>query len=159
MADDSKTATLRSNLSQGVNTPRTGQGVMVDVVVEVTAAADANSQYVMARIPSNARIHGTSRIHADDLASSGSPTLDIGIKGVDGNVADDDDAINDGIALSSAISFAGVIKDVANWGKYVWELAGASSDFGGFVDLTFTIKDAAANDGGTIALCLHYSTE
>ena len=75
MADDSKTATLRSNLSQGVNTPRTGQGVMVDVVVEVTAAADANSRYVMARIPSSARIHGTSRIHADDLASSGSPTL------------------------------------------------------------------------------------
>lgn len=159
MADDSKNGTLRTNLGLGVNAVRTGTGVMIDSVVEVAAAASSGSVYTMMRLPSNARIHGTSRIHADDLASEGAPTLDIGIKGVDGNVADNDDAINDGIDLTAAVSFAGVIKDVANWGKYLWELCGATSDFGGFVDITLKIQDAAANTGGTIAMCVHYTTE
>lgn len=159
MADDTKNGTLRSNLTLGVNNARTGQGIIAESVVAVTAAANANSTYTMMRLPSDARIHNLSKVQWDDLASEGSPTLDIGIKGVDGNVADDPDALNDGLNVAAAAGSAGVIKDHKNAGKYLWELAGASSDFGGFVDITLKIVDAAANTGGDLSLTMVYSTE
>jgi len=159
MAVDTKDGTLRSNLAIETNAVRFGTGVMIDATVEVAAAADANSVYTFMRVPMGARIHGTSRIAWDDLASSGSPTLDIGLRGVDGNITTDDDAINDGLDAATATAFAGVIKDIANWGKYVWELDGLSENPGGFADIIVTIKDAATTTGGTISMSLHYTTE
>jgi hypothetical protein len=159
MADDTKDGTLRSNLTIETNAIRYGAGVLVDATVEVTAAADAASVYTMMRLPMTARIHGTSRMAWDDLASSGAPTLDIGLRAVDGNITTDDDAINDGLDAATATVFSPVIKDIANWGKYLWEVAGLSANPGGFADVIVTIKDAATNTGGTISLCVHYTTE
>lgn len=160
MAVDSKDMTVRSNLTAETNAVRFGTGVMIDATVEVAAAANADSRYTGFRLPTRARIHGgSSRLVWDDLASSGSPTLDIGIAPVDANVTLDEDAINDGLALSSASTGSYFIKDAANWGKYLWEVAGLSSDPGGFVDIILTIKDAAANDGGTISMTVCYTTE
>ncbi len=159
MAVDTKDMTVRSNLTAETNAVRFGTGVMIDATVEVAAAANADSRYTAFRLPMGARIHGTSRLAWDDLASSGSPTLDIGIKPVDANFTLDEDAINDGLVLSSAATDARFIKDAANWGKYLWEAAGLSSNPGGFADIILTIKDAAANDGGTLSICVHYTTE
>lgn len=160
MADDTKDMTVRSNLTAETNAVRFGTGVMIDATVEVTAAANANSRYTAFRLPMGARIHGAnSRLVWDDLASSGSPTLDIGVKPVDANFTLDDDAINDGLALSSASTGSYLIKDATNWGKYLWEVAGLSSNPGGFADIILTIKDAAANDGGTISMTVAYTTE
>ena len=47
--------------------------------VEVSAAASVNSTYSFGKIPSNARILGISEFSTDDLASSGSPTIDFGL--------------------------------------------------------------------------------
>lgn len=159
MAVDTKNMTVRSNLTAGTNAVRYETGVMIDATVEVAAAANADSRYTAFRLPLNARIHGTSELAWDDLASSGSPTLDIGIKPVDSNFTLDEDAINDGLALSSASTGSRFIKDAANWGKYLWEVAGLSSNPGGFADIILTIKDAATNDGGTLSICVHYTTE
>lgn len=158
MAADSQTATLRSNLSQGSNQVRayaTG-ATIVEATVEVTAAADANSIYTMMRIPSSARISGLSQIAFDDLASSGSPTLDIGLKAVDGNITTDPDALNDGINCYTAAGTAKFVKDIANYGKEAWEYVnGVTSDPGGCFDVIVTLADAAANTGGTItATCV-----
>lgn len=133
---------------------------VIDSTVEVAAAAAAGTEYVMARIPSRARIHGLSRAAWDDLASSGSPTLDFGLKAVGGNITTDDDALNDGSAASSASTGTNLVKDIADNGKMAWEYVnGQTTDPGGMLDVIITTKDAACNDGGTLTLTLVYSVD
>lgn len=158
MAADSQTATLRSNLTQATNQIRaysTG-ATIIESTVEVSAAASANSVYTMMRIPSSARITGLSQLAFDDLASSGSPTLDIGLKAVDANITTDPDALNDGINCSAAAGTAKFVKDVANFGKEAWQFVnGVTADPGGFFDVIVSLVDADANTGGTItATCV-----
>ncbi len=127
--------------------------------VEVGSADSATSTYLMARIPSHARILGMSKLHFDDLASTGSPTIDIGIFTVrSGDFTDDDDALNDGIDVATAASSAAVIKDIANYGKHAWEfINGQSTDPNCAVYIKLTLKDAAVNVGGTVTLELYYT--
>ena len=154
-------ATLRSTAqldSYKVKVERAA--TIVDSTVEVAAAAAANTEYVMVRIPSRARIHGLSRLAFDDLASTGSPTLDIGLKAVDANVTTDVDALNDGIDCATAAGTANVVKDIANYGKFAWEyVSGVTADPGGFLDVIVTILDAATNTGGTVTMTLVYSVD
>ncbi len=161
MADDTKNATLRSVTKLGTNQVKAERAATVaDATVEVAAAANANSVYTFFRIPTRARIHGLSRIQFDDLASTGSPTLDIGFKAVDGNFTTDVDALNDGIDCFTAAGSANMVKDFANNGKRAWEyISGLTADPGGFADLTVTILDAATNTGGTISATLVYSVD
>lgn len=133
---------------------------VLDSTVEVAAAAAAGTEYVMARIPAHARIHGLSRVAFDDLASSGSPTIDFGLKAVASNVTTDDDALNDGVDVAAAAGTANVVKDHANYGKMAWEyVSGQTTDPGGFLDVIITTKDAACNTGGTITMTLVYSVD
>lgn len=111
------------------------------------------------RIPTRARIHGISEIAFDDLASTGAPTIDIGLKAVDDNVTTNDAVLNDGIDVATAAGTARVIKDHANYGKRAWELHGESADPEGFLDVIVTTKDAAANTGGTVTMTLVYSID
>lgn len=154
--------TLRSNLTQGnsaVKASVIGTNI-VEATTEVAAAAAAGTEYVVCRIPSNARIHGLSEIAFDDLASTGAPTLDIGLKAVNGNVTTDDDGLNDGIDVATAAGTAKVVKDAANYGKEAWEfVSGETADPGGFLDVIITLKDAAANTGGTVTATLAYSID
>jgi len=160
MADDTKNATLRGGGKLGTNQIETARAAIIrDSTVEVAAAASADSVYTFLRLPTNARIHGLSRVAFDDLASSGSPTLDFGFAAVSGNFTTDPDALNDGIDVATAASTANLIKDIANYGKLVWEIMGLSSDPGGFADLIGSLKDAAANTGGTVTLTAVYSTQ
>jgi hypothetical protein len=161
MADDTKNATLRAVAQLGTNQVRRAPGLMIaESTLEVAAAASANSTYTMVRIPSDARISGLSRIYFDDLASSGSPTFDIGLKAVNANITTDVDALNDGIDVFTAASNVAVIKDIANYGKKAWEfISGLTTDPGGFFDVTVTILDAATNTGGTATMTLIYSVD
>jgi hypothetical protein len=155
MAVVNLTATSRGDktLTEGVTT-RDGLNIF-ESTVEVGSDDSATSTYLMARVPGNIRLSNLSLLAFDDLASTGSPTLDVGTFGT--NVTDNDDSINDGINVSSAAS-AGtrLIKDPANIGKYVWELAGESENPDGLIDITLTLKDAAVNVGGTVTLTLVY---
>lgn len=123
--------------------------------VELAAAASGDT-ITFGRIPSNARLLGASRIYADDLATSGSPTLDIGLIAVDSNITSDPDAINDGLALSSALD-ASAIKDAANIGLPAWDFVnGQSSDPNGEFIVRGVVKDAATTATGTVTLDLYY---
>lgn len=157
MAVVSLTATSRGDkaLTEGVST-RYGLNIF-ESTVEVNSDDSANSTYLMARVPTNIRLSNLSLVAFDDLASAGSPTIDVGLFDVSAGITDNDDAINDGINVAAAAS-AGtrLVKDPANIGKYVWELAGESADPGGMVDIKLTLKDAAVNVGGTITLTLVY---
>ncbi len=129
------------------------------LTVEVTAAASTTSTYfgLKCRIPSIARITGFSKVHFDDLASTGSPTLDIGLFNVNNNITDDDDALNDGIDVFTAAGSSAVVKDISNYGKRAWEFVnGQTSDPGGELEVKITLKDADTNTGGTVTLELSY---
>ena len=121
--------------------------------VVLTPSASGTVVDFKLRIPSDARIDGSSRLYWDDMATSGSPTFDLGLYAVDGNTTDDDDCLNDGLALS-AVSTANVgaqvIKNIADFGKRAWELRGLTSDPGGFFDVKGIIRDAA-----TVGASLH----
>ena len=115
------------------------------------AASASGSTLKVGRFPSNARIGYNSQIHWDDLATSGSPTLDIGVGSVDNNITEDPDALNDGLA-ASATGTSRVVKDIANVGKQLWEYVnGQTSDPGGELDIYISVKDAATNAAGTIS--------
>jgi hypothetical protein len=134
---------------------------VLDSTVEVGTSIAANTEYVFARIPSRARIHGLSRIAGDVLdATANTPTLDIGLKAVDGNVTTDIDAINDGIDLSGSAFDIRLIKDHANSGRRAWEfVSGVTADPGGFLDVIATTQDAVTAAGGTLTLTLVYSVD
>lgn len=129
--------------------------------VEVTAAASATSTYLLARLPSNARIMGASKIYFDDLASTGSPTLDIGVflpSDRSSGITNDDDALNDGIDCASAAGSANILKTIDKYGKRLWEhVASQTTDPGGALDIKVTIKDADTNTGGTITVEIYYT--
>lgn len=161
MAVENLTATRR-----GTNAPAShGLGATMKVLtatVEVTAAASATSTYAFFRIPSNARIHGSSRVWWDDLASTGSPTLDFGLYAVNNNITSDVDALNDGLDAATANATTGVslVKDISNYGKRAWEyVSGQSTDPGGVLDLKVAILDADTNTGGTITAQILYSVD
>lgn len=120
------------------------------------AAADATSTVSFGYIPTNARILGISEVAWDDLATTGSPTLDIGLFG--DQITDDDDALNDGLDLSSAGS-ASAVGDAANYGKLAYVLAGETADPGGKLEVKGTTKDAATDTTGTVTLQLLYVVE
>lgn len=144
--------------------PVSGHGLAGNVkgfsrTIEVTAAASDTSTYTFGYIPSNARILGISKFSYDDLASTGSPTLDIGLYPVNGNFATGDvDALNDGIdAGASGGASVAVIKDKANYGLVAWDhVNGLTSDPGGLIEVRVTLDDADVNLGGTINMELFY---
>jgi hypothetical protein len=132
--------------------------------VETSATEDdsASSTYELARIPSNARIMGISKLYWDDLATTGSPTIDIGVYPLSGTttITEDDDALNDGLDAATAASSASVIKDVANYGKRLWEFVnGQTTDPKCKLSIKAKIKDAAITETGTITLELFYTTD
>lgn len=133
--------------------PKTANLVSVFSTVEVGSDDSANSTYTMARIPSNARIMPGSTVYWDDLASTGSPTLDVGLAG--SQITNDPDALNNGLDCTGAGS-SGIFADHADGGKFAWELAGETSDPGGMLDIYVSLVDAAVNVGGTVSLELTY---
>ncbi len=142
----------------------TGQGISKTVhnltaTVELAAAASA-STISFGKIPANARLLGSSRLYWDDLATSGSPTLDVGLAAVNGNITSDDDCINDGLALSAvSTAMAGniLVKDIANAGQLAYLLvSGQTTNPGGVLTVTGIVRDAATTATGTITLDLNY---
>ena len=155
-------ATVRRNLNNDV-----GKGLANALIdpghrtIELAASASGTIIDFKLRIPSVARISALSRLFHDDLATSGSPTLDLGLYAVDGNITSDDDCLTDGVVVSAVMTSSTqtigvpVVKDFANAGKQAWEFVnGQTSDPGGFFDVKGIIRDAATNATGTVGLAM-----
>lgn len=128
--------------------------------VEVTAAATQASTYNFGDIPNNARILPISKVYWDDLASTGSPTIDIGLFANNGNITSDDDALRADLDVAASASSAVLIADIVNYGKKAWEFVnGQTSAPQGNLTVKATIKDADTNTGGTITLDLYYTVD
>ena len=127
---------------------------------EMTAAAAAGSTYTLAYIPSHAIIFGSSKLYFDDLASTGSPTLDIGVAPLrTGDFTADPDALNDGIDCATAAGSASLIKSIANYGKRLWQIAGLTEDPKCDMAVYVSLLDAAANTGGTLTMEVDYAVD
>ncbi len=129
--------------------------------IEVGASDSINSTYAIARLPSNARLLAASRIYTDDLASSGAPTIDVGVFNLSGQstITDDDDAINSGVDVAT-VTDAALVLGIENFGKRLWEYVdGQTTDPKGDLDITLTLKDAAVNVGGTITVEIFYTLD
>ena len=158
MADN--TATQRRSSTDAV----TGNGIANTekvLVSTIELAASASGDTIdFGKIPSNARILPSSTIYWDDLATSGTATLDLGLKSYtnSGNsVTADPDAIGNGFDVHTSASNGSALSDHANAGLPAWDLInGESSDPGGSFEVYGTVKDAATTATGTVTLELHY---
>jgi hypothetical protein len=146
--------------------PYTANSVhVVKGVLEMSAAATVASTYDFGLIPPDAIIcYYASGFSSDDLATTGSPTLSIGLFGENGSLSDlgysdDDDCIRSGIALSSANSSTRLIGDIANVNKPVWQLISGvslSKPVRGPLRVKGTLVAADCDTGGTLLLELVY---
>lgn len=130
--------------------------------VEVSASASAGSTYDFGKIPSNARISGRSQLYWDDLTTANSPTLDMGLSPVNGNITADDDALNDGLDVSAAGTGSALLKNLDRVGQPAWDLVnGQTSDPGGELTVLGTLKDTdlTSGGGGTVVLELAYTLD
>lgn len=149
-------------LSQPATLADPGEGggrVKVWVETLETGADDSTgSTYHIARLPSNVRILGASKISHDALGTS-TASLDIGVfnTGSRADFTNDADAINDGIVASTSGS-KDFIKDRASWGKKLYEfINGVTADPKGDLDIKLSLGDAHLNAGGTITVEIFYA--
>lgn len=146
----------RADTNLAVGKGESGTVKNLTATVELAASASATT-IAFGYIPSNARILSLSKLYWDDLATSGLPTLDVGLVAVNSNITSDDDCLNNGLALSSASTGSAVINDVANSGLPAWgHVNGQTSDPGGTFLVQGIVRDAATTATGTVTLDLVY---
>ena len=112
----------------------------------VVAAGDSDDDDIvmLAPIPSNAVVPN---IFVGTDTFGGSCTYNVGIYQTDGTVVDEDyfaTAVLDGAALADVRHEAA---DINTAGKMMWEMAGASSDPGGFYYIAATMAAAGGTEG------------
>lgn len=128
---------------------------------ETSAADSSTSTYTVARLPSNARIFGLSRISHDALGAT-TATFDIGCYNTNATVyfTNDADAINDGIVCSTA-GDKRFVKDSANDGLPLWDfINGVTADPKCDIDIKLVLNDAHLSSGaGTVTVEIVYATD
>lgn len=130
----------------------------ISSTIEISASATNASTYDLGFLPMNARILGISRYSIDDCSTESTATVDFGFASVDANFTTDADALNDGIVLGTAATGAALVKDIANYGKKVWQhISGATAATKGFAKLQASIQDAAISAaGGTLTVEVYF---
>jgi len=154
MAVETKTMTVKGpNAVAGAGPSQ--KLVVVQRTIEVTAGATNASTYSVCSVPANAQLVGyLSKIQWDDLASTGSPTIDVGLFG--DQITADDNALQDGLDVTSASS--AILPNLFQAdGKEFWEyVSGQTTNPGGDLEIRITLQDAAANSGGTLNAAIAY---
>lgn len=126
---------------------------------ETSAADSATSTYLVARLPSKARIMGSSRISHDALGAT-TATLGIGVYNPSGRsvITNDADAINTGIVASTA-GTKEFISNRDSWGLPLWDfVAGQTTDPGGQLDVKVVIEGSVhlSSGAGTVTVEIDY---
>jgi|TARA_Y100000310_G_scaffold250498_1_gene256731 hypothetical protein len=130
--------------------------------VEVGAADTVASTYSMARLPSNAIILPASTLYWDDLTTTGSPTVDVGVYNLSGksDFTDDADALSNGHDVSSAGSGALITQgaSISSYGQPLWDHIGSvTTDPKTDVDIKCVLADANVVGGGTMSVVIYYT--
>ena len=147
-------ADIRRKAADAVPGPGEGANLKYLCATKSVTARTANDTMKLVRLPSNARIAGNSKVSWDDIASTGAPTLDIGVAPVNDAknlVTADADALTDGLDIAAAAGTALMVKDHANYGKQLWEyVAGLTADPGCLMDIYASFVDANTNVTGDV---------
>lgn len=154
-------ATVRRAAADAVPGKGDGANLKIITTTKNLASPAQNSTHKFGRFDSNTRLHSLSRVYWGDFASSGSPTLSIGLASVNNNFgAAVPTALNSGLDLATATpAGASVLGTPANSGKMLWELASLSTDPGGQIDVYCTIAAAASNLTADITMDLVVSVD
>jgi hypothetical protein len=126
--------------------------------IELAAQATFPHTIDFGRIPSNARLMGSSMLYWDDLATA-TTTLDLGLGAVDGNLAnaDDPNCLSDGNDVTSASTGSVAITAFAEYGNEAWDfVASETVDPGGVLKVYATVADALTTGTGTITCSIDY---
>jgi hypothetical protein len=120
--------------------------------ITITNGDSIGSKFYLGRVPSNAIIDP--RSHINTAAITGATDNDIGFFNPNGGAVLDADALVDGVTLAAAANLAfpaagagAIFLTPANMQKRAWELAGLTSDPGGFLDIVLTMNAAATATG------------
>lgn len=132
--------------------------------VEVGAADTTSSTYLLARLPSTAIILPSSTLYWDDLTTTGSPTVDVGVFNMTGNtdITDDPDALSNGHDVTSVGSGAALTAgaNISNFGIPLWDYVnGVTIDPKVDLDIKAKLVDAAVVGGGSMSLVLYYTLD
>jgi hypothetical protein len=127
---------------------------------ETLAADSATSTYLVARLPSNARIFGSSKIAHDALGAT-TAALGIGVYNTPGksDITNDPDALNTGIVASTA-GTKNLILDPAKWGLKLYEYVnGQTVDPKCDLDIKIVIEGAVhlSSGAGTVTVEIDYA--
>lgn len=135
-----------------------GGNVKGKIATATVGAADSDtSTYGMFSIPSIARVYGISRFYSDDLASTGSPTMDVGLRG--SQITNDADALSNGHDVTAVVD-ARAVGGIEKLGQELWEFVnGQTEDPGGNLEVFVSLVDADVNVGGDITLELYYALD
>lgn len=130
--------------------------------IETSAADSMTSTYHMARLPSNARILGSSKLSNDALGAT-TATLAVGLfnTGSRTDFTNLATALNTGLVASTA-STKDLISDRSLWGKRLWEFTTATTDPKCDMDLKVTIESGTAHlssGAGTITTEIYYAVD
>ena len=153
-----KNSTLISNYE--ASPPVMSDSALLNGVMRVAqgtvalAAGDTNDNDIvhLAMCPSNATVP---HIYIASDTFGGSATFNVGIYQSSGTVVDEDFFAT---AVADAGAFADVrheAADINTCGQKMWELAGASSDPGGFYYISATMH-AEGGTGGDMSFIIHY---
>lgn len=122
-----------------------------------SATAEAGSTYTFGRFPSNIRLlHSFSRLQTHNSVTITTAIISkIGIFGVNGNIADDDDVLFPSIVISSnfqLLDIPSTSNGVFDHNKQLWEYAsGQTEDPGGEIDIKITFAGGTTSEEiGTI---------
>ena len=159
MATEFAATERRSHLLSAVSHGGSYNVISLCSTVEVTVATGTGDTYIFGRIPSNARLLGSSRVYYDDMATAGAPTMDIGLGAVESNLvnADDPDALSAGHTLATAANDSLAISAIADFGNEAWDfVASETTDPGGELEVYGTCLDAVTTAAGTFTIELYY---
>lgn len=141
-------ATLRSLAKLDTFQVRSPGTIVLDSTIAVPASTVVGFEIVFARVPTNARINGTSRVYNTALGAS--VTLSMGLKAVGGNFTSSTTALSTAQTVAAANIIGWVpFTAPANAGRMVWEYLGLSQDPGGFADV------CGYTAGATTAAAIH----
>jgi hypothetical protein len=148
-------ATLRSLARLDTLQVRAPGTIVLDSTISVPSSTVVGYEIVFARVPTNARINGTSRVYNDALGAS--VTLSMGFKAVGANFTSSTTALSTAFTVAAA-NVIGTLPftDHVNCGRPVWELLGLTQDPGGFADVcgyTAGATTTASAQDVTMTLC------
>lgn len=152
-------ATLRSLAKLDTLQVRGPGNIVLDSTHPVPASTVVGYEIVFARIPTNARINGTTRIYNDALGAA--VTLSLGLKAVSGNFTSSTTALTTAFAVATANVIGTLpLTDHVSVGQFVWQFLGLTADPGGFADVCGYIAGATtAASIQDVTLTLAYTVE